>query len=197
MKLLTLLCLTTVPVVFGQGPFGLSWGMQREQVIQLVGNKAVDAKSAGDILYLTTVPKPNPAFESYVLLISPDRGLLKINAIGIDLRTNGFGSEVHSAFTEIADAVSGTYGTPKIYEFLRTGSIWNERQDWMMGLLKKERTLEAFWTPPEKDTRQHITSVSLSAEALSQEKAYLRLSYEFEGFVQYEDSKKEKAKSVF
>ena len=26
------------------------------------------------------------------------------------------------------------------YDYLRAGSIWNERKEWMMGLLKKERS---------------------------------------------------------
>jgi hypothetical protein len=42
-----------------------------------------------------------------------------------------------------------------------------------------------------------MTIISLEAVALSQEKGYLSLSYEFEGFEQYEDKKKEKQDTVF
>ncbi len=169
--------------------------MTKEQVVQLVGNQAVqDFKE--DVLTLTTAPKPYAAFEAYSLVISPDKGVLKIVAVGKTIGTNGFGSELHDAFNEIRGAVTTTYGKPETYDYLKSGSIWGEPQEWMMGLLKKERTLVAYWTV--KDTKpNHITYIALEAAALSTEAGWLRLGYEFEGFSEYLGAKKAKAQKVF
>jgi hypothetical protein len=73
--------------------------------------------------------------------------------IGKDIVTNGYGEEIQTAFREICDALSATYGTPQIADFLKTGSIWSEPREWTMGLLKKERELFALWN---KDPRLAI-----------------------------------------
>lgn len=178
-----------------QGPFGLQCGMTKAQVMQIVGREAVK-ENKGDSLILATAPKPHSAFEEYVLIFSPDKGLLKIAAVGKDISTNGFGSEVHDAFTEIRDILSRTYGAGETHDFLESGSIWNEDRDWMMGLLKKERVLSAYWGVASK-LPNHITAMALTAIALSTEKGYLRLAYEFEGWDAYVDSKRAKEGEVF
>src|ERR1035437_1964643 len=86
----------------------------------------------------------------------PDEGLLKISALGNDIRTNGFGEEVRESFKTILDAVSETYGKPEdVFDYVKHGSIWKEPEDWMMGLLKKERTLDAYWTKGPFPNRIH------------------------------------------
>jgi len=186
---------TAVP---GQGPFGFQWGMTKDQIIELVGQKSVkEGDSNGiEILNLSTAPKPHPAFESYTLILSPERGLLKIVAVGKTIQTNGFGSEVHDAFIEMRDTVSATYGSAKTFDLLKSGSIWNEPREWMMGLLKKERILTAYWNETAK-LPNHITVIELEGEALSRESGYLSLAYQFEGFSEYLQSQKAKAGSVF
>ena len=177
------------------GPFGFECGMTKEQVIALVGKDA--AKATGqDVLELSTAPRPHPAFDSYMLIFSPEKGLLKIQAYGAPIATNGFGEEVHRAFIEIRDAVSKTYGEPKTIDYLRSGSIWKEPEDWMMGLLKKERVLLSVWDMGSAGPN-HIEMVTLEADGRSTEKAWLSLGYHFEGFPAYVDSKKAKAATAF
>ena len=163
-----------------QGPFGLQYGMTKAQAIQIVGGQAVK-ENKGDSLILTTAPRPHPAFEEYLLIFSPENGLLKIAAFGRDISTNGFGSEVRDAFAEIRDALDKTYGAGEIHNFLESGSIWNEDRDWMAGLLKKERVLTAYWDVALKGAvpsklPNHITAMALTANALSTDKGYLRLA---------------------
>lgn len=176
------------------GPFGLRRGMTQEQVIQIVGKDAVK-EVKGDVLRLLAVPKPHRAFDEYSLVFSPNDGLLKIVAYGKDIRTNGFGEAVHDSFVEIRDAIARTYGEPKFtLDHLKEGSIWTEPQDWMMGLLKEERELSSDWntTLPNR-----IHGIVLETKALSTEKAFIVLVYEFDGWNEYVDARKKKADSVF
>jgi hypothetical protein len=158
----------------------------------------------GDLLALKTAPKPHPAFEGYIVTISPEKGILKVTAIGVDVQTNGFGSELRTHFSEMRDAVSGNYGNPtKDYDFLSAGSLWKEPRYWMMGLLKKERNLDAYWiskkTHPESgsvELSNDISIIALGAIATSLEKGYLKLGFEFEGWESYLDDKKAKQNTV-
>ncbi|HEV3198284.1 MAG TPA: hypothetical protein VGZ73_10260 [Bryobacteraceae bacterium] len=176
------------------GPFGLRRGFTQEQVIQIVGKSAVK-ETKDDTLRLRTVPKPHSGFEFYSLIFSPKEGLLKIIAYGNDITTNGFGEAVQGDFSEIRSAIAQTYGKPEAdMDFLRAGSIWKEPEDWMMGLLKDERTLVAVW---EKALPNRIHDVVLKAGALSREKGFLKLTYEFDGWNEYVDALRKKAGTVF
>jgi hypothetical protein len=196
----TLLAAAALPLLAQSqdGPFGFHRGMTKEEVVRLVGAGAVMANrndDDNDMLRLRSAPKPYESFEEYDLKFSPT-GLVKVFAVGKDIRTSSYGSEVRESFTQIQEALTQTYGKPSnTFDHLRYGSIWNEPRDWMMGLLKKERTLDYFWmTGPYPNG---ITSIELEANALSSEKAYIVLSYEFEGFHEYNQQRKQSANKVF
>jgi hypothetical protein len=75
------------------GPFGFQYGMSKQDIIRLVGRASVkDEKS--DMLTVTTAPKSHPVFEYYMLMISPQKGLLKIVAVGKDVASNDYGEQV-------------------------------------------------------------------------------------------------------
>ncbi|SRR5579871_434251 len=175
------------------GPFGFERGMTVEQIVKLVGQDSIK-KREDDRVILTTAPSPHPDFELYIVTVSPDAGLLKLSAVSKDITTSAYGDGVRSKFSEIQEAVSNTYGKGKSYDFLRAKSIWNEPNEWMMGLLKEERTLAAIWEFEKSD--KLITAILLEAVASGTEKGYLRLGYEFDGFSKYMEEKKKK-KSVF
>ena len=182
------------------GPFGLHRGMTQAQVIQIVGRNAVK-EIQGDRLDLHDVPKPHPAFEFYWLVFSPKDGLLNIVAFGNGIRTNGFGEAVHDSFVQIQEGISKTYGPPDVSsDRVRDGSIWNEPQDWMMGLLKGERDLMAIWYKTVFSTKKlpnRITGIVLEAKASSTEQGFLVLKYEFDGWNEYVEAKNNKTDSVF
>jgi hypothetical protein len=192
---------------FAAGPFGFECGMTKEQVVKLVGQGAVKhinwelAQESGisnqnDMLMLSTAPKPHKDFGEYLLLFAPKLGLVKLVAIGKPVPTSRYGDDLKNFFLETRDAIADNYGTPETFDSLRFGSIWNEPQDWMTGLLKGERTLMSGWEL--KTTRpNHITGIMLKATASSTEEGHLELIYEFEGFTEYERSQKAKATTVF
>jgi hypothetical protein len=170
-------------------PFGFEYGMSKEQIIKLLGSESL-VKVEGDTYQFSKAPKPNDAFEFYVLTISPEKGLLKVAAVSKDIDTSVYGDDLARHFAEINRDLSKTYGEAKEFDFLKAGSIWSEDRQWMMALLSGERELASAWEfliPTD-----HITVMLLQAKALSPERGYLSVSYEFEGFEQYIEADKEK-----
>lgn len=199
---LSLLGLLLIGQCYAAGPFGFEYGMTQEQVVKLVGRTAVKEIKPVDgspdivLVELNTAPKPHPLFESYLLYITPDKGLMKISALGKDVQTNPFGTELHDQFMETRDAVAKIYGTADTIDTLLHGSIWSDPQDWMMGLIKKERLLSAFWNLKSAPVN-HITVIGLDGYGLSTERGYLKLSYEFEGWEGAVDAHRAKAATNF
>jgi hypothetical protein len=170
--------------------------MTKEQVLQLVGRGSVKEEKI-DMLILITVPKPHSAFETYYLIFGP-QGLVKIMASAKTLETNGFGQALKDAFLDLRDAVARTYGTPDTYDTLTPGSIWDEPKDWVMGVLKKERALEASWPAAAAlKLPNRITAIGITTRALSPSAGYVRLDYFFEGFDSYVELQKARASTVF
>jgi len=161
------------------GPFGLSKGMTLEEV------KKYGAFVSGDSPFTytaKTLSNGHPDFEIYSIILTPQQGLCKIQAAGKDVKTSSFGSELKEKHNDLVKALSNKYGSPgNNFDFLRTGSIWKDPQDWMMALLKKERTLASYWSPPERtNLPDSVLSIQLEAAASSGSTGYIRLGYEFD-----------------
>lgn len=177
-------------------PFGLNRGMSKSTVIALVGAPAI-LRSEGDILTLKTVPQPHAAFDEYLLVFSPSEGLLKVVAVGKDIRTSGDGSEVRSAYSELKDALETGYGNPKdSFDFLKSGSIWKDSSDFMMGLLKDERLLVTYWNFEKGARSDRLSTIKIEAKATRSSIGFITVGYEFEGLEAYIDSKNAKQNSV-
>lgn len=84
-----------------------------------------------------------------------------------------------SEFDNYFKVLSTKYGIAKRFDFLRSGSIWNERKDWMMALLKKERTLSAFWIDDKITMPDNLSGINFEAYANSRESGMIAISYEF------------------
>lgn len=182
------------PTLCWAGPFGFEYGMTKEQVVELVGEKALE-ETRGNNYQFSTAPKPHASFETYMVVISPRAGLIRIKAISKTIETNIYGDDVKEEFHNILQALTTTYGKGENYDFLRAGSIWNEPQDWMVGLLKDERTLAASWRLQGHES--HMTAILLQAKGLSRDSGYITLDYEFEGFAEYMKEEEKKEQSVF
>jgi len=130
------------------GPFGLSAGMTKAQL-----NKIIKLKPSGKhTCKVSSVPKSNSAFESYILLITPKAGLCKIMAIGKTVTTSVHGTELIQVHDILSETLTKKYGSGTRYDFLKSGSIWHEPQEWMMGLKLKERVLATSWPESEGAT---------------------------------------------
>jgi hypothetical protein len=177
--------------------------MTRDQIIALVGKAAIikektDA-AGGELLELKTVPKPHRSFEQYILFISREDGLLKMKAISTDIESASDGAQVRDLFNQLKDALTSVYSKPtNDFDFVQSGSLWDKPEDFMMALLKQERTLNVFWaSTPSQPFKDKIEDVDLEAIGLSTSKAYLILGYEFVGWDEYVEKLKSKESSVF
>ena len=156
------------------GPFGLSMGMPLKDISK-------NAKKIENGLYkLTDVPKPHSAFEYYVIQVSPKNGLCWIKGIGKDISTSSYGTQLRSEFERFTSKLEERYGAYKNYDFLSNGSIWDESNDFMMGLVKKDRYLQSFWDREKGSVMPaDITGIALSAKASNSDTGYIVLEYSF------------------
>ena len=83
--------------------------------------------------------------EGVVVYFTEKTGVCKL--MGFDEVTNPdkYGIEHRNAYERFRDRVAAKYGEYKEYDFLCSSSIWDEPDDWLMSLRKKERTLAAIW----------------------------------------------------
>ena len=197
---LAVVTLLLSPPAFAQntptGPFGFSKGMTRGQIIALVGNDAVkDSPGHPDQLNVTVAPIPNHVFESYILVISPTQGLLKVVAIGRDIATEDTGSELMPQFNTLVAAISAKYGQAKIrntcdHDLPGEAAVCDNPHDFMIAVADGQRNVSAYWL------NVHVNGVVGVGAVLYAEKSnvltanptgWVTVSYEFEGFDQYED----------
>jgi hypothetical protein len=176
-------------------PFGFHYGETEAQITASVGSSHVKHGDLPGKLVLDTAPKPHHAFESYILFVSPTKGLLKILAIGEDIKTNTHGDQVREKLEEIATALNGTYGSSKHIDGLKAGSTWTEPGDWMTSVLRLDRKVFYFWSNPTTKA-QHLEEVAVDVVALASDKGYLLLVYEFEGWGEYVDQMNAQRDSV-
>lgn len=170
-------------VTIGDGPFGLSKGLRKEDIdIQIQEVKPCMYKAE-------KLPKKHSAFEYYFLQITPVQGLSWIKAIGISVPTNPYGSDLKSAFETMRGKLENIYGRPENGDFLMDDSIWNEPRDWMQAIANKERYLYAHWDSKNiSGLPSDLKSIFLSVSAEDTDTGYIAIEY---SFTNYEASEKE------
>ncbi|WP_455233444.1 hypothetical protein [Geopseudomonas aromaticivorans] len=157
------------------GPFGLEMG---ESLAQLQGRMALT--KVGEYQYgAKATPKSHPAFEEYLLVITPKHGLCKVMAATPDIKSSSFGTEVQGKFESLEAAVTSRYGAGEKLDFLKKGSIWDDPNEWMMALVKKERSLMTYWGGKGKSLQDNVAMIQLSAGAHQSSAGYVTLGYEF------------------
>jgi len=172
------------------GPLGLEKGMSLDD---LKKQGAFTPTNAVHVYTSKSLLRGHPDAELYSAIVSPTLGLCKIVVATKDINTNSYGTDLIGEFNEIKVALSNKYGNSKDYDFLRSGSIWNESRDWMMGLAKKDRTLSSFWTTPENSMPDSIKAISLEAISLGGSKGFIRFGYEFDNISQCLEEMKAKS----
>lgn len=157
-------------------PFGLSMGMTRQQVEAVAG----PLHNTGGLPQLAKVPRPHQAFMSYNVLLSQKHGLCVINAVSKPVQLNAFGDQLKTAMKEIVTQLTPRYGPPTPVDILKTGSIWDEPEDWSTAIAKEERIFGFFWSPP-KDAPS-LSSVEMVAKGASSSLGAFILTYRAKEF---------------
>jgi hypothetical protein len=177
------------------GPFGFVRGMTKEQIIEKVGKENVtkieqDALG-GCTMLLQTAPKPYSAFSGYAVDVSATEGLLNVMAIGGDIDTSEDGTELKRDYRSVQDQLQSTYGFPTTEDdSVKTGSLWQEPRDFMIGMIKKDRHLKTVWGSIGQPANSSVQLIVLSANAKNTSTGYITLSYSFVGWIEYYDKLK-------
>lgn len=177
----------------GNGPFGVEQGQPLEQL-------GKSKQTAPGFYELSSVDAPYPNVETYVVQNTPSFGTCMIKAISNNITADSYGNNIRQALDSVKDDLSTRYGAPDTsFDFLHSGSIWNEPNDWTMGLAKEERTYAYFWKTP-KDARvsvwRHVRTIGLIA-ASDGSKSWWSLEYDFDNGDNCDsDLKKQAAKSL-
>ena len=190
MRIITLLfAFSVASPALASGPFGFEPGTSLAVLSKQVKLEPVEE----GVYSTTTAPKGHSAFEKYYLFVSPKAGLGKVVAIGFTINTSAYGNELRSKFEQIEEGLVSKYGAGEKYDYLRAGSIWNDDNDWMMSLLKKERVLRHFWDAEQGSRVADDTAgIILEARAMSPGEGYVNLTYEFKCFEQWIAERKAK-----
>jgi len=126
------------------------------------------------------VPNPNSEFEEYIALATPNAGICKVTGIGKNHNNDSYGNSIRQSFETLQSALSEKYGQSKSYDFLKSGSIWKDDNDFAMGLVKNERNLVSFWDSQNSSGNfGKLSGIMLKAHALGSSTTYLNLDYEF------------------
>ncbi|MDO8369135.1 MAG: hypothetical protein Q7S71_00170 [Candidatus Nitrotoga sp.] len=163
MKRSLLLCLLfLIPAACYAGPFGLEMGTPLSEL-----SKIMTLKPDVPYIYSTPlVPKLHPDFDTYQLVVTPNQGLCKVLAYSRLIKTSAYGSELVSKFNTLNENLTLKYGSPKRYDFVKQGSIWQEPRDWLMGLRKNERTIASIWSNEKRELPDNINLIQIKAKAL-------------------------------
>jgi hypothetical protein len=157
------------------GPMGL----KMSETLEELQKKATLTPDGAYVYRATSLPGGHPDFDRYTLLVTPEHGLCKVLAFSKPVETSVYGTELLDSFDKYFEALTKKYGEAKRFDYLKSGSIWNKPNEWTTALLKKERTLAAFWSSKNGPTIDDVTSVSLEAHALNREGGIIVIGYEF------------------
>lgn len=155
------------------GPFGIEMG----DPISKYKYKTTDSPYR---YTLTQVPTPFPDADFYSVIATPETGVCKISMATKDFDNDSYGSKVQAEYEKLKKSLTDRYGSPTdSFDFLRSGSIWDESRDYAMSLKVDERVLSSFWAPKGKPVSGDIATITLEATATSGTSTYLAVRYEF------------------
>jgi hypothetical protein len=175
------------------GPFGLRKGM----TIDELKKQGSFTKTSEKYVYkLKSLAKGHPDFEMYTVLLTPNQGLCYVTAIGKDFAVSGDGAEMKRKNEELVHALEGKYGAPYMSDdSLKSGSIWNKPNEWMIGLYRKERNLSTYWISSEVILPDSLKTIILATRASSSGVGFFVIRYDFDNEVDCEEAEKSKRNS--
>jgi len=164
----SLLVTTLLPFKVQAGPFGFDMGKQASEY-------GCASMSTANMYKCSEAPKEHPAFESYILQSTPKHGVCWIKAVGKNISDNGYGMSTKSVVDGFVEAFKNSYGeNVKKSDFLLSSSIWNEGDEFLMGLVKNERSYNYHW---KTTTNSSIKEIYVAAKGLRSDVGYPVVEY--------------------
>ena len=174
MKFTFYLASVLFPIFIFAGPFGFD-----------IGNKLSDypnvefTKTDKASWYIAeNVPTPNKLMTVYAVRATENSGICFIKAMSKTIKTSKYGTELNTQYENVRKSLANKYKFDFREEktnFLMSGSLWDDPQYYMMGLLKEERFKFSKFVA--KDSANKIQSIFLGQNAESTESGYLALEY--------------------
>jgi len=128
-----------------------------------------------------TVPKLHPEFEEYAVQYVESVGICFVGAIGKTIRNDSYGITTKRRADAIVKQLRPKYGieTQKL-DFLSPYSIWDEPDEWMMGVLKEERRYIYSWDADDgfKPVGE-VAKIYVAALAAASDAGYVKLDFHF------------------
>jgi hypothetical protein len=161
---------------YADGPFGVEMGANIASL-----NSCAPLEKKG-VFKCTSVPKPHQDFEFWIVKHHPSTGVCFIKGVGADIKNDRYGSGLRSKADELAKQVAKTYGPPTTSnDFIRSGALWKDANEWTMALTKKERFYDKFWTSDEGFRgKNHVKSVLISADGGGSDSGWVSVMFEYD-----------------
>ncbi len=174
-KILASLVLVSIATTSHAAPFGLSMGMNIEEL----GGQKGDPYN----FKLKSAPNPHPFFDQYFVQVLPKAGLCWIQAHTRTIDSSEYGKEISLKHKELSERLSKIYGDYVYKDELSPQSIWKEPQDYADSLIKRHRELSSSWSKKNgsllKDDLTYIALAGHAQKSLTGLKGYLVLDYYF------------------
>lgn len=94
---------------------------------------------------LKSVPKPHPAFKTYLGKWHPERGLVYILASSDVFEEDSFACSSRSLYDTVKRQLNKVYGQSESLEFMEPNSIYPDDSDFVDSLLREERLHATRW----------------------------------------------------
>ena len=153
-------------------PFGLEWGMSKEQVTAM-GVKLTPDDSDNESYTATTLPKNLSDAEKYILTFKPQFELVQVITFTSDITGDLYGSKGKERYSQLKTTLVNKYGKPD-YEFEWTGRtrIYEDSDKFYECLEHDDCGRWASVWGSETDG-----AIGLKIKGLSRGKGYISLSY--------------------
>jgi hypothetical protein len=160
------------------GPFGIEFGMNENEVLKV---STLDEKGKNGFVWIKP-DKKSSLLSLYAVRIAPSTGVFEIRAIGNTIYTSSYGDEIRDEYAKVKNMITKNYGDPTSeYDYLKSGSIWDETRDWMKGIQKNERVYKSYWIKDKgASLPDNMDSISLTIRTFTDDenKAYIVLTYQ-------------------
>lgn len=165
---MSLLVAALLPFKVQAGPFGFDMGKQPSEY-------GCTSMSTPNMYKCNEAPKGHPAFEAYVLQATSKHGVCWIKAVGKNISDNGYGMSTKRAVDGFVEAFKKSYGGDmEKNDFLLSGSIWDDADDFLMGLTKNDRSYTYHW---KTTTDPSIKEIYVSAKGLRSDIGFPAIEY--------------------
>ena len=155
------------------GPFGLSAGMSREQVVLRIGRSFIVNESENDVVF-NTAPIPNDHFSSYRCFFAKNGRLAAVIASSSPVvipRVHGFLSTYEFLKIDLENKYGKSNG-----EIPYRGS----KKEWDIRLRSHKPVASVIWDQPnDKLYLSHLWGIALGVKPIDKERGVLTLAYDF------------------